>query len=326
MYTTMYSKKIVSLMAVGILGLTACGDDGSSGDDGASEFPSETIDMLVTFAAGGSNDAVVRLLTQHLEDNNENYEFRIENIEGGGGAVGQTQGSQADPDGHTLTMLTPSVIINPLLNDVGFTYDDFEPIAVVNNDAHILFISDDAPYDDVEGMIEYAEENPGDVTIGTSGVSASTGFTTTLFGQAAGVDITQVPHDGTADALLQAQGGHIHAAIAGGLNEAQSALESGEVEPALVFSEDRMDDLEEVPTSSEIGVDVIGTSWRGIAAPAGTDPEIVDELASMFEEVLETDEFIEAMEDAQLQVEYRGPEDFMDLINSTATDYEEAAE
>lgn len=307
-----------------ILAVTSCGNGSSAGADGADNFPEETITLVTSFGPGGANDTLNRLLAEQVGDSNDDFDFVVENIEGGGGSVGQAEVSQAEADGYTQLLITPSVIINPMTSDLPYEHDDFAPISLLNNDPHLLAVNTDLPIDDFDSFVEYAQENPGELTIGTAGTTSSTGFTTSLL--ASEVEITPVPHDGGSDSVLQAEGGHIDGSVVGGLSEIAGAMESGNLEPIAVFADERMEDIPDVPTATERGIDVIGSSWRGVVAPADTDPAIIDRLDEVYGEAIESDEFVESMENLQLVHDYRGPEEFQALIDDTYETYTELSE
>ncbi len=316
-------RRLGALLAVPALSLAACGE---SGGDAGADFPDDTITMITAFAAGGANDSLARLLTEHAEDVDGDFDFVVENIDGGSGSVGQAQGAQAEPDGHTLTLITPSIITNPMFNNVPYEHGDFEPVILLNSEPHVLLVGEDAPFDDWESFVNYAEDNPGEVSIGTSGAETTTAFTSRDLADAAGIETTTVPHDGTADALIQAQGGHIDGVVAGGTTEAASAIEDGSLTPILVFADDRLDQLPDVPTAAEHDVDAMHSSWRGVAAPAGTPEEVIERLHDIFSETLESDEYVEAVDNLNLAVDYMGPDDFQQLIDETYETYAEYAE
>ena len=310
-----------SAAIVPVFGLIACGQDGGGGDAEADDFPSERIDIITAFAAGGANDALARMLAEATEEIDDAYDFTVDNVEGGGGSVGQTQGAQADADGYTLTLITPSIITNPMFNDVAFTHEDFEPVILLNNEPHYLLVGEDSPVSDYESFIEYAEDNPGSLTIGVSGAETSTAFTSRDFASELDIETTTVPHDGEADAILQAQGGHIDGVVTGGLTGAESAIEDGSLTPILVFADEQPDDDQDVPLASEAGVEAEHTSWRGIGVPAGTDEGIIDQLHEVFSEAIESDTYVDGSENQSLSVDYMGPDDFQDLIDETYETY-----
>src|SRR5699024_10464523 len=153
---------------------------------------------IAAFSAGGSNDSIARMLAEASEDI-IGESIIVENRTGGSGSVGQAAGAQADPDGYTLTLVTASIASNPLFNDLPYTHESFDLIILINNDPQYLVINEDAPFDDIESFIAYAEENPGEVTVGVSGAQTTNAFASRGLADELGLDIVTLPHDGTAD-------------------------------------------------------------------------------------------------------------------------------
>ncbi|WP_040982099.1 tripartite tricarboxylate transporter substrate binding protein [Oceanobacillus jeddahense] len=322
MLNKLFILGIISLM---ILFLYACGSNSGSNGDEASNFPEDSIDIIVAFSAGGSNDSIARMLAESSEDI-IGESIIVENQEGGSGSVGQSAGASADPDGYTLTLVTASIVSNPLFNDLPYTHESFEPVILINDDPQYLVINTDAPFDDMESFIAYAEENPGEVTIGVSGAQTTNAFASRELADELGLDIVTLPHDGTADSIVALQGNHIDAVVAS-YNEFQGQMQSGELTPILNFAgEERNPRTSDVPTALELGYDVDYSSWRGVAAPEGTDPEIIEYLHDSFKEAMETEEFKDSMENLGLDIDYASPEEFQKIIDLTYENYEQFAD
>ena len=174
----------LALSLVLVLALAACGNSGtgskepaggdnSSSSDtsssGSSEpqgselaYPEKDITLIVPFDAGGGNDIYGRIIAKIAMENGyfNGRNIIVENQPGGGGAIGQAYvANTAEPDGYTLLTFTASGIRNPILKDVPFTVDDFKTIICANADPAVLVARADAPFDDLEGLLEYAKSN-----------------------------------------------------------------------------------------------------------------------------------------------------------------------
>lgn len=318
-----FKKKSTLALLIGATAvfIAGCGD---SSDDVSEEFPNDTIEIIAAFAAGGSNDSIARLLSNNAQDA-VGTNIIVNNVTGGGGSVGQTQGANADPDGYTLTMITASIVSNPLFNNLPYTHEDFAPVILINNDPQYLVTNTESGYDSIEDFIKAAEESTGSMRIGVSGAQTTNAFASREFAEVTGLDFTIIPHDGSAEAILAIQGGHIDAVVAS-YTEFQGAMQSGDLQPILNFGGERSDRLEDVPTALELDYDIEYTSWRGIGAPADTDPEIIQFLHDHFKDAIESEDFESSMNDIGLDVDYMGPEDFQALINETYDNYEKFVE
>jgi len=297
--------------------LVAC----SNSEQGASEdFPNKSINLITAFAAGGSNDSIARTLAEASEDI-LGQKVIVENLTGGSGSIGQAAGANAKPDGYKLTLVTASIVSNPLFNDLPYSHESFEPVILINNDPQYLIVNTKSSYDNIDSFIEYAKENPGKVKIGVSGAQTTNAFASKDLAKSLGLEMVTVPHDGTADAVVALQGGHIDAVVAS-YTEFQGQLKSGELMPILNFAgKERNPNLPDTPTALELDIDVDYSSWRGIAAPKGTSPEVIQTLHDSFKEAIESEQFKDAMANLGFDIDYLNPEDFQQLINETYDNY-----
>lgn len=315
--------KLSAIMAIPIIATTACGTDGGDASEGVN-FPSDDITIIVPFGAGGANDVLARTLAEHIEAADDQWNFVIQNVEGGGGAVGQAEGAEADPDGHTLTMVTNSIVANPMFNEVPYTHESFQAVGVVNQEPKVLLTGSDSGIETFEEFVEAAEENPGNVSVGTSGAETIDSFHNAELERQTDTELVAVPHDGTAEAVVQAEGGHIDA-VWGDYAEVRGHLEADSLNPILVLADERMEELAETPVYAEVGLEDANfpSNWRGVAVPEGTDEAIVDVLDEVLRETSESEAYVDAVEDLGLNAYYGGPEELNDLIEQTAATYSE---
>lgn len=298
--------------------LAGCSNDNAKNKDGV-DYPTKPIKIINPFSAGGPADNTSRILANHAKDI-VGKSLVIENRDGGGGSIGQTAGATAKPDGYTLTLITSSIVSNPIFNNVSYTHEDFVPIIMTVNDPFFLVVGKDAPYDDAESFLNYAKENPGKISVGVSGAQTVPAFTSKELAEVAGIDITTVPFDGEALAVAAVAGGHIDALI-GNYSGFESQLKSGAMKAILLFDSEKSDLLPEVPTASERGLDIVSGSWRGFAAPKGTDPEIIEFLQEKFKEIIEQEEYQEQMTNSGINITYKNAEEFKAIIDDTYNKY-----
>ncbi len=330
-------RGLMALTMASLLTLAGCGQESSTNDSGNGEssngestpetslnYPTKPIKIVNPFSAGGPADNTSRILAHHAEEF-IGGSIVIENRDGGGGTIGQTAGASAKPDGYTLTLITASIVSNPIFNQVSYTHESFEPVIMTVNDPFYLVVSKDAPFDDAESFLEYAKENPGQISIGVSGSQTVPAFTAKEFEEKTGVELTTVPFDGEALAVAAAAGGHIQALI-GNFSGIESQVKSGALKPILLFDVERSELAPDVPTAQEEGIDIISGSWRGIAVPAGTDPEIIEYLHQAFKQTTEKQEYQDQMTNSGIGITYRSPEEFKAIIEDTYNKYMNFAE
>jgi len=298
---------IINLLLIGFL-IVGCSSQESSG---GSDFPKKTLKLVVPFAAGGGADATARIIAEHAEEF-VGQKIVIENRDGAGGTIGQNMVATAEPDGYTLGLITTSIVTNPIFNEVSYTHEDFEPILQLVSDVGYLYVPGDAPYDDFESFVEYAKENPG-VTIAVSGAQTSDNFAARELFAALGIEGSAIPYEGGARAVASTAGGHDDATISS-FSEAEGQVQSGNLKPILVLSENKSKQYPDVPTSFEKGIEVSEESWRGIAVPKGTDPEIIKFLEDAFKNAFDKEEYQKTMANQGMDTLFRGNAEFKEVI------------
>lgn len=144
-----------------------------------------------------------------------------------------------------------------------------------------LIVKKDSPFQTLADFLKYAKENPKAATVGGSGSFSANHLEALRLEKAAGVQLTYVPHTGTGPVVPALLGGHITAAM----NYSMLGVQyKDQVRVLAVAADERVDTLPDAPTFKELGYDIVGGAFRGVAAPKGTDPQIVAKLANAFTE------------------------------------------
>jgi tripartite-type tricarboxylate transporter receptor subunit TctC len=126
----------------------------------AAAYPEKPIKVIVMYSPGGSSDVVTRILARYLEPI-LGQPVVIQNVAGGGGAVGWQQAREARPDGYTLTLFLDSLPVMEATGAVDFTQDEFEPVAVWGTMPLTIFAKADGPYQSLAEYMAAAKERPG---------------------------------------------------------------------------------------------------------------------------------------------------------------------
>src|SRR5436190_8772643 len=250
----------------------------AASSDGAQQYPTRPITIVVPFAAGSGTDLITRLIGQQLSVA-LNQSVVIENKAGASGVIAATYVARAAPDGYTLLMATNSThSANPSLFKT-LSYDpvkDFAPVARIGSYVFMLVVGKDVPAQTLPELVAYAKANPGKFTFAsgnTTGIVAGE----TLKSKA-GIDVLHVPYKSTPPAINDVLGGRVSMMfidLAPGLEH----VRAGNFHALAVTTKERSALLPDLPSLHEAGIpgyDV--TSWAGLFAPAGTPKEIVARL------------------------------------------------
>ena len=283
----------------------------------AAGFPEKEIQIIIPWAPGGATDLVFRALAASTEKY-LGQAVVIVNKAGGGGAVGYVEGMKAKPDGYTLvTAVTPLTIL-PHQVKTAFTYKDFEPIINVVQDPAMFLVRSDAPWKDVKEFLDQAKKNPGMISVGNSGAGGGVHLIAMAFEKAMGVKFNHIPFSGGGPSVTALLGGHINA-VSVSPPEGISQVQAGKLRIMALFSETRFDMFPNIPTCKEQGVNFAMGQWRGLAAPKGTPPAVIQKLHDAFKKGMEDAGFKKNAKDMAVNLEYMSSSE---LGKTMAADHE----
>ncbi len=274
-----------------------------------SAYPERAITMIVAYPPGGGTDIAARTLAQFLE-RELRQSIVVLNRAGAGGEIGFAELARARPDGYTIGFInTPNIVTMPIERRTRYQMSDFAPIANVVDDPGGFFVLADSPHRDLAGLVAFARANPEAVTYATTGIGSDDHLAGLAFSRLAGIRMTHVPYNGAAqtrNALMSRQVTLASVNMSEGLADAQQGLARSLGQMAA----SRWEGMPDVPTFREQGFDVIQSSMRGIAAPAGVAPEILGRLAEAVSRVMRDPEFLRLAAQQALPLRFLGPEPY----------------
>jgi tripartite-type tricarboxylate transporter receptor subunit TctC len=242
-------------------------------------YPTRPVRIIVSAAAGGPADVIGRVVAQKLGER-LGQQFYVENVPAGAGNVAVGMVAKAAPDGYTLLSPTTSIVINPSLY-ANLTYDtlrDFAPVSLVAASPHVLTVNPSLPVQNVHELIDLVKANPGKFSYASPGTGTTGQLAGELFKLSLGLDLTHVPFNGAAPAVLSTIGGHTPIMFTA-LPSAAANIKDGKLRALAVTSAARDPEFPDVPTLAELGFpDQVSTFFACILAPAGTPKPIVDAL------------------------------------------------
>jgi tripartite-type tricarboxylate transporter receptor subunit TctC len=236
----------------------------------AQDYPARPVRIVVPFAAGGTVDLVARVLADDLTQQT-GQTFVVENRSGASGAIGSDSVAKAPPDGYTLLIQTPTLIVNPLINRK-VPYDairDFRPIAMIGSAPMVMTVHPSIPAKNLKEFVELARASQGKYALGISSVGSPMHLATEAIKKRGGFDIPSIPYRGTSGAINDALGGQI-AGMIDAIPSSAPHIASGRLRALAVTTRQRARSLPNVPTVAESGYPEFDmATWYGIWAPRG---------------------------------------------------------
>jgi tripartite-type tricarboxylate transporter receptor subunit TctC len=257
----------------------------------ADGYPDHPVKIIVPFPAGGSADAVPRLVADWLS-RKWGQPVIIENHTGAAGNIGAELAYRAPPDGYTLMSSPPPPLVmnQSLYPKLGYDAAKFEPISVMAQVPSGVFVNPDkVKANTVPEFIDYLKKNPGKITAATQGNGTTSHLTSELFQMMAKVKLLNVPYRGSAPALQGLLAGDVDVMF-DNLGVSLPLVQSGKLKLLAVASAQRMPSLPDVPTVAETLPGFESVAWYAIVAPPGTPKAIVEKInADVSEALRQTD-------------------------------------
>jgi len=251
------------------------------------DYPARTVKIVVPFPAGGTADAVPRIVADWLS-RKWGQSVIVEDRAGAGGNIGAEVVAKSDPDGYALlSSPPPPLVINQnLYPHLDFDPAQFVPIVVIARAPNALVVNPDKiAADSVEDFIAYLQANAGKVTDATQGNGTTSQLTSELFQMMAHVKLQNVPYRGSAPALNDLVAGSVDCMF-DNLGVSLQLVKAGKLKLVAVASAQRMTTLPEVPTIAETLPGFTAVTWFAIVAPPGTSGAIVDKVNAGVNEAL----------------------------------------
>jgi tripartite-type tricarboxylate transporter receptor subunit TctC len=245
-------------------------------------YPSQLIRIIVPFAAGGTADALARIVGDNLSQR-WGAPVIVENKPGAQGNIGMALVAKSPPDGYTLALVpVGNAAVNPsLFKDLPYDpVKDFAPISQLAIVENVLVVNGGSTIKTLEQLIKLAKSNTANITYSTPGAGSQAHLAAELLAHATGIAPTHVPYRGLAPALTDVLNGEITMTFAQ-LPNAKPFIENGRLRALGVASKERSPALPDVPTIAEAGKlpGFEAVSWYALMAPAQTPEVVVRKLA-----------------------------------------------
>jgi tripartite-type tricarboxylate transporter receptor subunit TctC len=254
----------------------------------AQNYPTRTVKIIVPFPAGGTADAMPRIVAEYLS-RKWGQPIIIENRAGAGGNVGADAAYHSEPDGYTIfSSPPPPLVINQnLYAKLPFEPAQFIPLAVMGKVPNAI-LTNSPKLKDVKTVAEfvaYAKAHPGALNSGTQGVGTTSHLTSELFAQMAGVKFQHVHYRGSAPAVQDLVAGTMDVAF-DNIGAAGALIRAGTIRALGLATEKPLDSLPGVPVVKDTVPGFVVGTWFALVAPPKVPQPIVDKLNADINEAL----------------------------------------
>jgi tripartite-type tricarboxylate transporter receptor subunit TctC len=262
----------------------------------SADYPEKPITLVAPYGPGGASDLASRTLAsvipQYL-----GQPVLVVNRSGAGGVTGSSHVYNSDPDGYTVMLARiGSHTVSPAMKPgIPYEYDNFTYVGLLEINPVICATSVEKPYESFEDLINAIKEKPGELSYSSAGVGTLLQVASVMVLDEAGVenpveDAIHVPFNSGGQAATAAATGQVDF-VCTNSSALMSNIQGGKLRPLLVTTEERLDDVPDAPTVSELGhpeLEVL-VGWSGIAGPPDMPEEVVNTWADALQKVKEDD-------------------------------------
>jgi tripartite-type tricarboxylate transporter receptor subunit TctC len=246
----------------------------------AQDWPTHHLTLVVPFSAGGSSDAIARIVADGISSN-LGQPVVIENVTGVGGLVGGSRVARAAPDGYMFVIgnvgsfaQSAWLYRHPLYNPER----DFAPVGLLTDETLVLVARPDFPADNLQQFIVYARANQAKMHYASSGIGGSNHLACMLLNSAIGIEVAHIPYRNVTQGMQDVMAGRVDYDCLS-LPIALPQIAAKSVKPIAVLSKNRSHSLPDLPSAHEQGLtDFDIPSWYGLFLPAATPQAIVRRL------------------------------------------------
>lgn len=245
----------------------------------AQKYPDRPVRVVNTFPAGGSGDAVLRLVLEKVGVA-LGQTFVVDTRTGAAGAIGTSNIATSPADGYSLLLGTASTFGTNSATQKNLPYDpvkDFTPIVMIATTPYLLLTHPSVPANTLAEYLAYARANPGKLNYGSFGLGSSNHLTYELLRQSSSIDAVHVPYKGGAPLITALMAGEVQSSL-DVYATAYQHVRSGRFKLLGVASAKRFLLIPDVPTLREQGHPVEGGTFFALLGPAHLPANVVETL------------------------------------------------
>ena len=281
------------------------------------KFPTKPIRMLVPFTPGSQTDILARWMGEKVTESS-GHQVVVDNRPGAGGTIASQYVLGANPDGHTLMMISTGHAGNATLYSK-LPYDtvkDFSGVTRVASVPNLLVVPPSLGVKSVKELIALAKSKPGQFNFSSAGVGSGTQINGEMFKVVTGIEVTHVPYKGAPEALNETIAGRVQFCFTPIL-VAAGQVKAGRVVALAVSTAKRSPMFPELPTVAEAGVAGFDyDQWYGLLASAQTPRPVIRVVNKEMVRVLNLPDIKERMQTQGATPTPTTPEEFDAFIRS----------
>ncbi|MEG2627976.1 MAG: tripartite tricarboxylate transporter substrate binding protein [Raoultibacter sp.] len=262
-----------------------------------SAYPNRNLQGTIVWAAGGACDTLSRSIVPYVQES-LGQAIIMNNVSGASGVIGTNLVEGQPCDGYNILFGAETTQIYPALGISDLSYNDFEPIALFAGCNPIVLVDKNSPFNTIEELINHIDENPGKVTMGTTGAGGTPYVFGAVLNQMTGGEVNSIPYDGDGPAKTALLGGHIDFTVVTYIG-CKSLIESGDVKALAVLNSVPQEGLDApVITDSYPAYNnfVSLQPFYGAFVKKGTPQNVLDTLSTSFQAAMQTEKYAEFLD------------------------------
>lgn len=283
-------------------------------------YPEKTVRVIIPWSVGGMTDVLTRPIANWLEEY-FGVPFVVENRPGGGGVVGSLEIENAPNDGYVIGTTSMSTVSAQYVAPMAPDINNVELIAQAISIPATVTVNADSPFQTLDDLIQFAKDNPGELSNSNSGNGASAHIYALTFGARADIEMNHIPYPGYAEAVTSLLAGNVDMTNIP-LPDVAPYIDSGELRMLAIAAAERHPSYPDVPTLREAGIDAVMGNYSGFVAPKGTPQEYLDILEEAIGKAIADPEISEFLIGAGFQPVFAGQEEFAVIVDDAEAQLE----
>ena len=279
-------------------------------------FPSQTIRLVVPYAAGGGGDALARTLAPKLSEAFKQSVI-IDNKPGASGVIGTDLVIKAPADGHTILLHTLPIVMVPEMFDKP-PYDpvrDLVPVVeMIYSQLWLAVSTQRTQARSVRELVEQVRAEPRKHNYASISPGSTGHLMGYLFNEQSRLDMEHIGYKGGAPATQALLAGEVTMAFLD-YSTLKAHVATGKLRLIGVSGTERSKHTPEVPIMKEQGLAGFeGSSWGGLFVPRATPAATVQLIADTVNRLLKDPEIVSKYSSLGYEVSAKTHEQFVSQV------------